>query len=72
VTQWVNGGYGHIEIGDQDGFGFIARALNYGGLIFEDEQPTTLAESLASLEKALGGWFKKQGIKVEATNHRQE
>lgn len=72
VTQWVNGGYGHIEIGDQDGFGLIARALDYGGLVFEDEKPTTLAESLASLEKAISEWFKKQGIKVEATNHRQE
>ena len=61
VTQWVNGGYGHIEIGDQDGFGFIARALDYGGLVFEDKKPTTLAESLAALEQALAEWFKKQG-----------
>jgi hypothetical protein len=64
VTRWVNGGYGHIEIGDQDGFGFIARALDYGGLVFEDEKPTTLAQSLAVLEKALSEWFKKQGIEV--------
>ena len=27
VALWINGGYGHIEIGDQEGFGFIARAL---------------------------------------------
>ena len=65
VTQWVNGGFGHIEIGDQDGFGFTARALDYGGLVFEDEKPTTLAESLAALEKALTEWFKKQKIEVE-------
>jgi hypothetical protein len=64
VAQWVNGGYGHIEIGDQEGFGFIARALDYGGLVFEDEKPTTLAESLAALEKALTEWFKNQKIEV--------
>jgi hypothetical protein len=62
VTQWVDGGYGHIEIGDQEGFGFIVRALDYGGLVFEDDKPTTLAEALASLEKALTEWFKEQGI----------
>jgi hypothetical protein len=47
----VNGGYGHIEIGDQEGFGFSARALDYGGLVFEDNKPATLAEALAALEK---------------------
>lgn len=65
IAQWVNGGYGHIEIGDQEGFGFIARALDYGGLVFEDDKPSTLAESLAALEKALTAWFAEQGIEVE-------
>ncbi len=32
VAQWVQGG--HIEIGDQEGFGFVAGALDYGGLAF--------------------------------------
>lgn len=27
IAQWVNG-YGHIEIGDQEGFGFMVRALD--------------------------------------------
>ena len=39
VAQWVRG-YGHIEIGDQEGFGFVVRALDYGGLVFEDDSPT--------------------------------
>lgn len=61
IAKWVRG-YGHIEIGDQDGFGFIVRALNYGGLVFEDVKPDTLAEAMASLEKGLAQWFKDEGI----------
>ena len=64
VRKWVDGGYGHIEIGDQEGFGFIARALDYGGLVFEDNQPITFAEALAALDKGLAAWFKEQGIEV--------
>lgn len=65
VALWINGGYGHIEIGDQEGFGFIARALDYGGLVFEDDKPSTLAEAMAALEKALAQWFEDEGIRVE-------
>ena len=60
----MNGGYGHIEIGDQKGFGFIVRALDAGGLVFEDDKPTTLADALAALEKGLTEWFKDEGIEV--------
>jgi hypothetical protein len=61
IAKWV-GGYGHIEIGDQEGFGFVVRALDYGGLVFEDDKPNTLAEALATLEGGLTDWFKEQGI----------
>lgn len=61
IAKWV-GGYGHIEIGDQEGFGFVVRALEYGGLVFEDDKPNTLAEAMAALEKGLADWFKEQGI----------
>jgi hypothetical protein len=64
VAQWVRV-YGHIEVGDQETFGFVARALDYGGLAFEDDKPDTLAEALAALEKGLARWFKEQGIEVE-------
>lgn len=64
TAQWVQS-YGHIEIGDQDGIGFIVRALDYGGLIFEDDKPRTLAESMTSLEKALNQWFEEEGIEIE-------
>jgi hypothetical protein len=64
VTRYVRG-YGHIEIGDQEMFGFVARALDYGGLAFEDDKPDTLAEAMASLEKGLTKWFEEQGVEVE-------
>ena len=64
IAKWVRG-YGHIEIGDQEGFGFVVRALDYGGLVFEDDKPETLAEALAALEQGLADWFEEQGIEVE-------
>jgi hypothetical protein len=64
IAQWVQG-YGHIEIGDQEMFGFVARALAYGGLAFEDDRPDTLAEALASLERDLAGYFEREGIELE-------
>jgi hypothetical protein len=58
IAQWINGGYGHLEIGDQEGFGFVVRALDYGGLVFEDDKARTLTEAMAILEAGLTGWFK--------------
>jgi len=63
IAVWVQG-YGHIEIGDQDGFGFIVRALDYGGLVFEDEKASTLAEAMVSLEKGLMKRFQEEGIEI--------
>ena len=65
VAQWVRDG--HVEVGDQEGFGFVARALDYGGLTFEDDRPNTLAEALAALEKGLRAWYEEQGIELEGT-----
>ena len=64
IAQWVRG-HGHIEVGDQEMFGFVARALDYGGLAFEDDKPDTLAEAMASLERGLAKWFEEQGVEVE-------
>jgi hypothetical protein len=64
IAQWVRG-YGHIEVGDQEMFGFVARALDYGGMTFEDDRPDTLAEALAALEKGLAEYFKREGIERE-------
>ena len=46
-------------------FGFVARALDYGGLACEDDKPDTLAEALAALEKGLDEYFKRMGIELE-------
>jgi hypothetical protein len=64
IARFVRG-YGHIEIGDQEMFGFVARALDYGGLAFEDDRPDTLAEALAALEKGLAKWFEEQGVDLD-------
>jgi hypothetical protein len=65
VARWVNGTYSHVEIGEQESFGFVARALDYGGLVFEDDRPRTLGEALAVLEEGLRVWFKQEGIELE-------
>lgn len=57
-------GYGHVEIGDQEGFGFVIRAIGYGGLAFEDDTPETLAEAMAVRESGLSRLFAEQGIEL--------
>jgi hypothetical protein len=64
IDRYV-GGYGYIEIGDQEGFGFVVRAIGYGGMDFEDDRPGTLAEALAALEVGLVGWFEEQGVDLD-------
>jgi hypothetical protein len=64
VARYVQG-YGYIEIGDQEMFGFVARAIGYGGVDFEDDKPDTLAEALAALEKGLSEYFQREGIEIE-------
>ena len=64
IARWVRG-YGHVEIGDQEMFGFVVRALDYGGLVFEDDKPDTLAEAMAALEKGLTEYFEREGIDME-------
>jgi hypothetical protein len=61
IAKWVRG-YGHIEIGDQESFGFIVRAIDYGGVVFEDDRPNTLAEAMAALEKGLAEYLEREGI----------
>jgi hypothetical protein len=58
-------GQGYIEIGEQEMFGFIVRAIGDGGLAFEDDKPDSLAEALAALEEGLTRWFEEQGIEPE-------
>ncbi len=64
VARYV-GGYGYVEIGDREGFGFVVRAIGYGGLDFEADTPHMLAEAMAVLEAGLARWFQVQGIEVD-------
>ncbi|HEX4609168.1 MAG TPA: hypothetical protein VH092_13265 [Urbifossiella sp.] len=61
IAKWV-GGYGHIEIGDQEEFGFVVRALDHGGLVFEDDKAETLAEAMATLERGLAAYIRREGL----------
>ena len=61
VAQWVQG-CGWIEIGDQDGLGFSVRALDCGGVVFEDANCRSLTEAMASLESGLAAAMKELGI----------
>ena len=64
IARYVRG-YGYVEIGDQESFGFVVRALGYGGMDFEDDTPETLAEAMAVLEAGLSKWFKEQGVDID-------
>jgi hypothetical protein len=64
IAKYVRG-YGYVEIGDQESFGFVVRALGYGELDFEDDTPETLAEAMAVLEAGLARWFQEQGAKLD-------
>ena len=61
IAKWVRG-HGHIEIGDQEGFGFVVRAIDYGGQVFEVDKSGILAKAMASLEHGLARWFKDEGL----------
>ncbi len=52
---------GHIEVGDQEGMGFVARALDYGWPAFEDDRPNTLA----ALKKGIRAWYEERSIDLE-------
>jgi hypothetical protein len=64
IARYVRG-YGYVVIGDQESFGFVVRAIGYGGLDFEDDNPDTLAEAMAVLEAGLTRWFEEQGVEIE-------
>jgi hypothetical protein len=64
IAAWVRG-FGHIEVGDQESLGFVVRALDYGGLVFENDSAKTLAEALAALEQGLAKYFADEGIEIK-------
>ncbi len=48
-------------------FGFVVRALDYGGMVFEDDKTDTLAEAMAALEKGLTEYFEREGIDIDGS-----
>lgn len=64
VGKWVRYG-GWIEIGERDGEGFLVRALDEGGLAFEDTKAKSLDEALAALEKGINAWIEEVGIDLD-------
>jgi hypothetical protein len=59
LAMWVQEG-GWIEVGRQKEAGFVARALDDAGVVFENNSSSTLGEALAALEEALAGRFSHQ------------
>jgi hypothetical protein len=64
IAKWVQD-YGWIEIGQQELFGFVARALHEGGTQVEINEFMNLAEAMAELEEGLVQWFKDEGVELE-------
>lgn len=44
---------------------FVVPALGYGGVVFEDDKPDTLAEAVAALVKGLTEYFEREGIDID-------
>lgn len=55
---------GHIEIGDQRLVGFVARALDCGGLVFEARKVEILGEAMAALDAGLADRLKRESCNV--------
>jgi hypothetical protein len=58
LAMWVQEG-GWVEVGRRKEAGFVARALDDAGVVFENNS-TTLGEALAALEEGLAGRFSNQ------------
>ena len=59
LAMWVQEG-GWIEVGRRKEARFVARALDDGGVVFENNSSSTLAEALAALEEGLAGRVRNQ------------
>jgi hypothetical protein len=52
VVRWVKA-EGRIEIGVEEGQGFVVRALDEGGMVFEGKARKSLGEALTALEQGI-------------------
>jgi hypothetical protein len=65
IGQWVQE-CGWIEVGRRKATGFVARALDDGGLVVESNISNTLTEALAALDEGLRKWFNDQDTSTDA------
>ena len=62
IAEWVEGCGLLIDIGHQDWQGFVVRALDGGGMVYEKEGcKTPWAEALMALENGLEKWLDENG-----------
>jgi hypothetical protein len=61
IAKWVRRG-GWIEIGNQVGYGFVVRAIDDAGLVFEDTEARTLDEGMTALERGIAEQSDDEGI----------
>ncbi len=61
ISKWVRRG-GWIEIGDQGGCGFAVRAIDEGGLVFEETEARTLDEAMTALERGIAEQIDNEAI----------
>lgn len=67
IGEWVQES-GWIEVGRRKAVGFVARALDDGGLVVESTICNTLTEALTALDEGLREWFNDRGTSTEAVS----
>jgi hypothetical protein len=68
TSRWVRE-CGRIEVGRQEA-GFVARALDDAGPVFENTGCDTLDEAMAALEEELAEWFRDQKAAIGSTSSK--
>ena len=66
IGDWVRES-GWIEVGRRKESGFVARALDGNGLVFENNISNTLAEAMAALEEGLAGRIRDDKASLRST-----
>ena len=67
INKWVQES-GWIEVGRRKEAGFVARALDDNGLVFENNTSNTLAEAMAALEEGLAGRIRDQEAALRSSS----
>jgi hypothetical protein len=67
IALWVEEG-GWIEVGRRKGAGFVARALDDDGVVFENGSSKMLGEALAALEEGLAGRVRNQEAALRSSS----